>query len=190
MNEEVDLTPFNQLRDLAKSIKSQEDAKEKIMEIIPLISQINYMFIDISIKRQELSQKLQDSIEKAKEKQFQLEAFLQSCICKAESNIGLKEIADNLNIKDDEIISAEELKIQQGLTDEQFANLSEKEILFKRIEFQHSQIKTINEENNNARGQKSQLNNELAVVKKKYSSIVSKMQKMYDEINGFLTKIK
>ncbi|OHT11159.1 hypothetical protein TRFO_01060 [Tritrichomonas foetus] len=178
--------PFEQLRQLVLNLQSSEEANDQLIEAISLISEINHLYINISLKRDKVMTQLLETAERAKEKQVMCEELLHTCQLRADSNRSI--IPNKVDIKDIKLPSIEEFQQQTGITDEELSRMTENEILYKRMDHEISKIPQIKEEFTLANSTRCELTEQLDKARKRYSPIISKMQKIYDEISGYIKK--
>lgn len=184
--------PFKKLREIAIAINSVDGAKEKLIDVISLMSEINNLYISITYDRFYMMKKLEEIANNARKQQIIVEESLHSRQLLADQN--LASIPDKSGISEKEISRIGvppigQFQEESGLKDEEIKELDENELLYRRMEHEIQKIPSIKEEYNNANTTRCELRKNLDDARNKYSTLISKIQKMYNEIMGALKNI-
>ncbi|KAK8888369.1 hypothetical protein M9Y10_039438 [Tritrichomonas musculus] len=186
-------SPFKKLREIAIAINSVDSAKERLVDVISLMSEINNLYISITYEKFSMMKKLEEIADNARKQQIIVEESLHSRQLLADQN--LASIPDTSGISEKEISRIgvppiTQFQEENGLKDEEIEELDKNGVLlYRRLEHEIQKIPSIKEEYNNANTTRFELKKNLDDARKKYSLLISKIQKMYDEIMGVLKNV-
>lgn len=177
---------FKKLRDIVDNINSVDEAKDKLFDVITLMSEINNLYLEISYSRYEAMNELDKTAKSARQQQIKAEESLHACQLIADQN--LANHPTDVDTSDIWLPEMEEFQEDTQISQEEIENLqtfNTKVLLKKRLEHAISKIPKIKEEYNDAHTERCELSKKLDDERKYYSSIISKIQKQYDEFKGF-----
>jgi hypothetical protein len=176
-------SPFQRLRSLALSLSTRADTESQIVEAICLMSEINEVYLEISIERDRVRAQLQEKAEEARTAQFVCEEWVHACQLKADSNMAVQ--TTTFNEKGLKLIPIEEYSDAQR---REIERMSETELLQYRLEHDTAELPALTQQLQEIRARKVELQDRLTAARQRYSAILPKMQRMYEEVLGFAKK--
>jgi hypothetical protein len=165
-------TPFQQFRALLLSLHSREDVYARRYDAIALISDINAQYLTVAIDRDSLTIQLQEQVEKARRVQANIEELLHVCQMKADSNLAM-------NNREPQRLDV--LREEENLP----TGLSEIEWLERRLAHDIAEKPLLERKLEELMARRALLQQRLAAVRQHHGAILPKMERMYEELQGF-----
>ncbi|KAH0791923.1 hypothetical protein GPJ56_004107 [Histomonas meleagridis] len=177
---------FSELKEIISSIESVNDPDNLIIDVVSKMSEINELFIEISIKKGKHLKELQNINEKIRHKYNEYEEKLHLCQTLADENVSNEFNIDPNKLK---LRPVEDFIREKGLTEEIMQHLTKEEFLIERMKYEVNQIEMKKNEYNKIAEQKVALQEQLKVAQNKFGVFLVKMQKMYQEVMSFKQKL-
>jgi hypothetical protein len=177
---------FDEIRSLALSLKSCPDAHTRLVDAVVLMSEVNDLYLEISVRKDEVLSRLRQTAESARTEQLICEEWIHNCELKADRNlaIDLERVSD----RDLKFIPFEDYSEDQKPSPRDLERMSPEELLQFRMQHDLGELPRIQQRYEEVCARRDELKERLLAARQKYGAILPKMQRMYDEVLGFLRK--
>lgn len=179
------MSAFRTLRDLIAGVSSPDEAKDNLIQLITLMSEINDHYLDVAVRKDQLTQDLQAMVAKAQTKHNEIEEKIHECQVKADSNMCL--VPEEFNPNGIPLLPLEELDPE----DSEISNLEgrseeyRKEYILRR---NHKEIETYQQRLKEVEERKCELVKELDRARSVFGPYIVKMKNMHEQVLKFQKK--
>jgi DNA repair ATPase RecN len=176
-------SPFVEMRALALSFESTKDAQDQLFGAIGFMSDINDLYLNVSIQKDHVRVQLQERVQEARAAQMHCEECIYTCQLRADTNLAIAP--DDLDQRELALIPLDEYADEHRISPEELAQMSEMEVLQRRLEHDLGELPQLQEHFDAVKAKSEELQERLTAVRRRYSAILPKMQRMYEEILEF-----
>jgi hypothetical protein len=150
------------------------------------MSEINDLYLEISIHKDEALTQARQAAEVGRAEQLLCEEWIHNCQLRADGNLA-KDVT-GLSDKDLQLIPLEDYPDDQKPSPSDMERWTPEELLQFRMEHDLAELPNLKQRLEDILARRDELKERLATVRHRYGAILPKVQRMYDELMGLLRK--
>ena len=178
--------PFSDLRNFIENIDNQAEFADKYITILAKITEINKLFMNISIIKTDLGESLAEIITKSNDIQDKTTSLINECEYTVES---IKYITDFnnqvFNFENLNILPIDEFYKEANISEEEKAALTGTNLMKKQMEFELERFQTLKENYKTVSTRSNELKAKLFAANRLYAPIITKLRELDDVIGNF-----
>ena len=179
-------TTFSRFRDLISNINSQEELQSQYITVLANVTKVNKLFIDISIRKTELQDILNQTVSDSNNLQEKINTLLLQCDQEVDSIKYLSSLQNQvLNFDNLNLLPLEEFYKEANLTEEEKASLTGSNLMKKQMEFELQRFQSLQEQYKLLQTRSNELKSKIFTANKLYAPIITKLKELDEVVNNF-----
>ena len=182
----MEISPFDKLRRSISNINSQEELKENMIPILAQITQINTLFLSISIKKTQIL----DSLKQISNNSQEIREKMQSLIIQCQDVNGLIMAISQYQDKKCDLESLNLIPIddfceEANITMEERNAMTDSDLIRKQMEFEIEKFQKLKESYQFALTRSQELKSKLFTINRLYAPIITKLKELDQVVSNF-----